>query len=39
MYIVLEGIDGAGKSTQTELLNEWLTGKGYRTKKIVEPTT
>lgn len=39
MYIVLEGIDGAGKSTQTELLNDWLTGKGYRTKKIVEPTT
>lgn len=39
MYIVLEGIDGAGKSTQTELLNDWLTGKGYRTKKLVEPTT
>lgn len=39
MYIILEGIDGAGKSTQTELLNDWLTGKGYRTKKIVEPTT
>ena len=39
MYIVLEGIDGAGKSTQTELLNDWLTGKGYATKKIVEPTT
>ena len=35
----MEGIDGAGKSTQTELLNDWLTGKGYRTKKIVEPTT
>ena len=39
MYIVLEGIDGAGKSTQTELLNDWLIGKGYDTKKIVEPTT
>ena len=39
MYIVLEGIDGAGKSTQTELLNDWLIGKGYATKKIVEPTT
>ncbi len=39
MYIVLEGIDGAGKSTQTELLNNWLMEKGYTTKKIVEPTT
>lgn len=39
MYIVLEGIDGAGKTTQTELLNEWLIDKGYETKKIVEPTT
>ena len=39
MYIVLEGIDGAGKSTQTELLNDWLVTKGYNTKKIVEPTT
>ena len=39
MYIVLEGIDGAGKSTQTELLNDWLVSEGYNTKKIVEPTT
>ena len=39
MYIVLEGIDGAGKSTQTELLNDWLVSKGYATKKIVEPTS
>ncbi len=38
MYIVLEGIDGAGKSTQTDLLNEWLVEKGYKTRKIVEPT-
>lgn len=38
MYIVLEGIDGVGKSTQTELLNQWLIEKGYKTKKIVEPT-
>jgi dTMP kinase len=39
MYIVLEGIDGAGKSTQTELLDNWLKQEGYKTKKIVEPTT
>ncbi|WP_323735385.1 dTMP kinase [Methanosphaera sp. ISO3-F5] len=39
MYIVLEGIDGAGKSTQTNLLEQWLTQEGYKIKKIVEPTT
>ncbi len=39
MYIVLEGIDGAGKSTQTDLLNDWLESLGYKTKKMVEPTT
>ena len=38
MYIVLEGIDGAGKSTQAELLNDWLIENGYTTRKIVEPT-
>lgn len=38
MYIVLEGIDGAGKSSQAKLLNEWLSKKGFKTKIIVEPT-
>lgn len=38
MYIVLEGIDGAGKSTQAHLLENWLKEQGYSTKIIVEPT-
>lgn len=38
MYIVLEGIDGAGKSSQTELLDIWLKENDYKTKIIVEPT-
>ncbi len=38
MYIVLEGIDGAGKSTQTKLLEKWFIKKGYQTKTVVEPT-
>lgn len=38
MYIILEGIDGAGKTTQTKLLDEYLTKKGYATKTLVEPT-
>lgn len=28
--IVLEGLDGAGKTTQTELLKEWLESRGLR---------
>ena len=38
MYIVLEGIDGAGKSSQANLLNEWLKEKNFQTRIIVEPT-
>ncbi len=29
--IVVEGIDGAGKSTQVDLLGKWLTSQGYVT--------
>lgn len=38
MYIVLEGIDGVGKSTQVDLLSTWLIDNGYVVEKIVEPT-
>ena len=29
--IVVEGIDGSGKSTQIDLLHKWLVGQGYLT--------
>lgn len=38
MYIVFEGIDGAGKSTQIQLLKEWLEANGFRVETLVEPT-
>lgn len=38
MYIVLEGIDGAGKSTQITELKQWLGDYGIEAETIVEPT-
>jgi dTMP kinase len=38
MYIVFEGIDGAGKSTQIQMLKEWLEANGFRVETVVEPT-
>jgi len=38
MYIVFEGIDGAGKSTQIGMLKEWLEANGFRVETLAEPT-
>lgn len=38
MFIVLEGIDGCGKSTQARMLAEWLEKKGIPVHMTAEPT-
>lgn len=35
--IVLEGIDGCGKTTQTDLLAEGLTARGHTVRRLREP--
>jgi len=37
-FIVIEGLDGSGQSTQAELLRKFLTGKGYQVVVTKEPT-
>ena len=37
IFISFEGIEGTGKSTQAELLTEYLKGKGFRVTKTAEP--
>ena len=37
LFLVLEGVEGAGKTTQTGLLAEWLTGLGHRVNATREP--
>ena len=37
-FIVFEGIDGSGKTTQARLLSEYLESRGYKTALTAEPT-
>lgn len=38
LFIVIDGIDGSGKSMQAKLLGEWLEGKGYSVLCTREPS-
>lgn len=39
MFIVIDGCDGTGKTTQTKLLGEWFTERGRNVLLIQEPGT
>ncbi len=36
-FIVIEGLDGSGKSTQSKLLTQYLRKEGYKVEKIDFP--
>lgn len=38
MFIVLEGLDGAGTTTQAQLLDQALSAKGHRVHRTREPS-
>jgi len=38
LFIVFEGIDGGGKSTQIQMLSDFFDSKGYEVVRHMEPT-
>lgn len=39
VFIALEGVDGCGKSTQAELLKQYLESRGYEARVVADPGT
>lgn len=38
LFVVFEGVDGGGKSTQIKMLSDFFEGKGYEVEQHMEPT-